>query len=658
MKDDIKKIYHKSYMKERENLDQDYPHGRVFETFQNFFNSILNRPFEGKLLDVGCGDGSFVKYCKKRGIDAYGVDIIDGVNFETDQLPYEDNTFDIVLLYAVIEHINNPSNLFNELKRVLKNNGVVMLITPNFDQAPRIFYDDPTHVKPYNPTNLAYLIRIFGFKKEFIGLWTVKKSALIWKLPQKIQFILGRIIPFAGTTRYVPFFLKGKSKTMLAAFSVEKPGVYSSTIQDESFKVGEKMYKLIEELYPICRSITGDGLRQTLKIIKKIIPIEINEVPTGTAVFDWTIPKEWNIKDAYIKNSNGEKVVDFKKNNLHVLNYSKPIKTKMTLTELKPHIFTLPDRPGAIPYLTSYYSENWGFCLSQKELESLKDETYEVVIDSSLTSGALSYGELYIHGETKEEILLSTYVCHPSLANDNLTGPAVLVYLAEEIMKIPRRKYSYRFLFVPETIGAIAWLSRNEDKIPLIKGGLIATCLGDRGSMTYQLTKNGKAYIDKVSEKVLFDSGRKYKIIDFSPNGSDERQFSSPGFNLPIGSLVRTLYGLYPQYHTSDDNLDLVKSEFLADSFYRYKEIINILESDETLVNKNPKGEPRLGKWNLYPKVGGARSLGALQHAFFWLLSFSDGKNSLLDIAIRSKLAFPLIKEAAEVLKKSGLLSL
>ncbi|HEY9584309.1 MAG TPA: DUF4910 domain-containing protein [Candidatus Paceibacterota bacterium] len=652
MTDDIKKLYHDKYLKDRSGLNQDYLHGRVFETLGNFFDSVLKKPFFGKLLDLGCGDGSFVKYCKSRGIEATGIDINNGVNFERDRLPYKDNSFDIVFMYAVIEHITDPSNILTEIKRVLSNNGVIVLITPNFDQAPIIFYDDPTHVKPYNPTNLSYLMKLFGFKEEFIGLWTVKKSPLIWKLPRKLQFLYGRLLPFAGTTRYIPSILKGKSKTMMAAFKVEKEEGVRVKEENQS---GSEMYDLIKELYPICRSITGNGLRETLRTIKKHLPLEIKEVPSGAKAFDWNIPKEWNIKDAYIKNSAGEKIVDFKKNNLHVLNYSAPIRSKMNLAELKPHLFTLPDRPEAIPYLTSYYNENWGFCLAHSEFERLADGDYEVVIDSTLKDGALSYGELYIKGETAEEILFSTYVCHPSLANDNLTGPVLLTFLAKEIMRSPRR-YSYRFLFVPETIGAIAWLSQNEDKIKNIKGGYVATCLGDSGVMTYQRTKAGSHYIDKVAEKVLADSKEAHKIIDFSPNGSDERQFSSPGFNLPIGSLVRTLYGLYGEYHTSDDNLDFVKPEFLANSLSRYKDIVSMLESDEILINQNPKAEPRLGKWGLYSKIGGARNLGLLQHAMFWILSFSDGKNSLVDIAVRSKLPFEIIKESSEVLKKSGLL--
>jgi aminopeptidase-like protein len=418
------------------------------------------------------------------------------------------------------------------------------------------------------------------------------------------------------------------------------------------------MYDLIKKLYPICRSITGNGVRETLKIIQKHIPLKIYEVPTGTKAFDWEVPKEWNIRDAYIKDSKGNKIVDFKKCNLHVVSYSIPIHKKMSLSELKPHLFTLPDKPETIPYVTSYYKENWGFCLAHSVFKLLKEGIYEVVIDSDLKNGHLTYGELYIPGKIKDEILFSTYICHPSLINDNLSGPAVLSFLAKFVAEAPR-KYSYRFLFVPETIGAIIWLSKNEKKLARIKGGLVATCLGDPGPLTYKRSKIGDASIDRIVEKVLIDSGRKYSIVDFFPIGSDERQFCSPGFNLPIGSLVRTLYGRFPQYHTSDDNLDFVKQEFLADSLERYKETIVVLESNETYKNLNPKCEPRLGKRNLYSNISNI-SNGytevSIEGIMLWVLSFSDGKNSLLDIAFRANMPFALVKKAADLLAKNNLL--
>lgn len=428
--------------------------------------------------------------------------------------------------------------------------------------------------------------------------------------------------------------------------------------EDYSF-YGQKMYNLMVKLYPICRSITGDGVRKTLNHIKEDIPIKIAEIPTGTEVFDWTIPNEWNIEDAYIKNAKGDKVVDFKTSNLHVLNYSTPVNKKINLTDLKKHLFTLPEYPDWIPYLTSYYNENWGFCITHKQFEELKDEIYEVVINSSLKDGYLTYGELYIKGEIEDEILFSCYICHPSLCNDNLTGPVLLTYLAKYLLKIKENsklKYSYRFLFIPETIGAITWLSLNENMVLKIKHGLIATCLGDSGNFSYKKSRIGNATIDKVVEKILFDSGKPYNIYDFFPSGSDERQFCSPGLNLPVGSLLRTLYGKYPEYHSSADNLDFVKAEYLTESFRHYLMVIYILENNKTYVNLNPKCEPQLGKRGIYRKIGGQKEGSINKLAILWVLNLSEGNNSLLDISIRSKISFDQIKKSSDILVKCGLL--
>lgn len=420
-------------------------------------------------------------------------------------------------------------------------------------------------------------------------------------------------------------------------------------------KIGQGMYELLKRLFPVCRSITGNGVRETLEILKEHIPIRVHEVPTGTKVFDWVVPKEWNIKDAHIKNSKGEKVIDFKKSNLHVLNCSIPVNKKLLLDDLKEHLFTLPDHPDWIPYLTSYYKENWGFCLSHKQYEQLKEDTYEVVIDSSLKDGHLTFGELYLKGESEEEVLFTCYICHPSLCNDNLSGIVLLTFLAK-YLKDSDLRYSYRFLFIPETIGAITWLSLNEDKAFKIKHGLVVTCVGDPGKSTYKRSRNGKAIIDKVVEKVLVDSGEPYKIIDFFPSGSDERQFCSPGFDLPVGSLMRTPYACYPEYHTSADNLDFVRPEYLTDSFKKYVDVIYILENNITYLNLNPKCEPQLGKRGLYGMVGGQKEGKIDQLAMFWVLNLSDGTSSLLDISVRSGINFRQIKVAADALHEKGLL--
>jgi aminopeptidase-like protein len=419
--------------------------------------------------------------------------------------------------------------------------------------------------------------------------------------------------------------------------------------------VAQEMYRLISELYPICRSITGDGVRETLNIIKGHIPLEVHEVPTGTEVFDWTVPKEWNIKGAYVKNSDGERIIDFKKSNLHVVNYSIPIKTKVSLAELKEHLFTLPDHPAWIPYRTSYYKENWGFCLSYQQFLELKDEKYEVCIEASLEEGHLTYGEYYLKGESSDEALISCHICHPSLCNDNLSGVALATFLAKHLSPLSLR-YSYRFLFIPGTIGSITWLCLNESQVSKIKHGLVVACVGDSGHSTYKKSRRGNAEIDKAVTHVLKHSGQDYEILDFSPYGYDERQFCSPGFNLPVGSLTRTPHGRFPEYHTSADNLDLVRPEYLADSFSKYLAVLNVLENDRKYLNQNPKCEPQLGKRGLYGAIGGQTDGRVSQLAMLWVLNLSDGQHTLLDIADRSGLEFDLIKSIADVLLEHDLL--
>ena len=425
--------------------------------------------------------------------------------------------------------------------------------------------------------------------------------------------------------------------------------------QDNITLAGKEMYRLMRELYPICRSITGNGVRQTLNIIQKDIPLKVHEVASGTEVFDWTVPKEWNIRDGYIKNSKGEKIVDFKKSNLHVLNYSIPVKKTMSLQEIKKYIFTLPEHPDWIPYRTSYYEEKWGFCLTHNQLSKLKEGEYEVFIDSSLTEGHLTYGEYYIEGQESDEVLVSCHICHPSLCNDNLSGMSLTTFLAKYLSRIPT-KYSYRFLFIPGTIGSITWLCLNEPNLYKIKHGLVAACVGDSGKITYKKTRQGNANIDKIANRVLKDSGNDFEIIDFFPYGYDERQYCSPGFNLPVGCLMRTPHGQFPEYHTSADNLDFVQPKNLVDSFSTYFAIFNILESNKKYLNQNPKCEPQLGKRGLYNKIGGHYNSKAFQMAMLWVLNLSDGNQSLLDISDRSGLRFSLIKEAADALIEHNLL--
>ena len=420
-------------------------------------------------------------------------------------------------------------------------------------------------------------------------------------------------------------------------------------------EVGQEMSALVEKLYPICRSITGNGFRETLNIIKEHIPLEVHEIPTGTQVFDWTVPKEWNIRDAYVKDPKGERIIDFHKSNLHVVSYSVPIRKVMPLEELKTHLFTLPDHPGWIPYRTSYYKEDWGFCLSHNQFLALKDEEYEVCIDSSLEDGYLTYGEYYIQGQMEDEFLVSCHACHPSLCNDNLSGIALATSLAKYLTPLSMR-YSYRFLFIPVTIGSITWLALNENKVSRIKYGLVVACVGDQGKTTFKRSRHGDAEIDKAVVHVLKESGEDYEIIDFFPYGYDERQYCSPGFNLPVGCLMRTPHSRYPEYHTSADNLDLVRQEFLENSFSKYLSTICLLEGNRKYINTNAKCEPQLGKRGLYEAIGGQNESAINQLAVLWVLNFSDGHHTLLDIAERSRLRFDILKDAADALVKHHLL--
>jgi aminopeptidase-like protein len=426
-------------------------------------------------------------------------------------------------------------------------------------------------------------------------------------------------------------------------------------IMDNVDLTGSEMFQLMTKLYPICRSITGNGVRQTLAEIKNHIDLKVNEIPTNKKVFDWTIPKEWNISDAYVLDPKGNKVVDFKKSNLHVVSYSVPISKKMPLEELKQHIHTLPDQPNTIPYLTTYYKDDWGICMTHNEFLKLQAGEYEVVIDSTLNDGSLTYGEFLIKGKTSEEILISCYVCHPSMCNDNLSGVVLATALAKQLSKI-QMNYSVRFLFIPETIGAITWLALNEKNLSKLKHGLVATCLGDPGVSTYKKTKHGKAEIDRTVEFVLKNSGKQYQILDFFPTGSDERQFCSPGFNLPVGSLMRTPYGRFQQYHTSDDNLEFVKAEFLADTYRKYLNTIFVLENNKKYLNLNPKCEPQLGKRGLYRQIGGQKTSKDSEAAMFWLLSFSDGSHDLIDISEKSGIQFEILHDVALKLQESKLL--
>jgi aminopeptidase-like protein len=415
--------------------------------------------------------------------------------------------------------------------------------------------------------------------------------------------------------------------------------------------VGQSMHAFMRELFPICRSITGDGVRETLAAVGRRIPLQLHEVPSGTNVLDWTVPDEWNIEDAYIA-KDGRRVVDFRESNLHVVNYSEPVRAVMPLGELRTHLHTLPEHPEWVPYRTSYYSRAWGFCLSQRQLDALEDGDYEVVIDSTLEPGSLTYGECVLPGERAEEVLLTTHVCHPSLANDNLSGIALLTEIGARLQDAPR-SLSYRLLFIPGTIGSITWLARNEAAASRIRAGLTLACVGDPAPLTYKRSRRGDALIDRAAEYVLRRSG---KLVDFVPWGWDERQFNSPGFDLPVGSLCRSREGEFEEYHSSADDMELVRPEQLEAALDSVLEILAVVESDRRYLNLAPKGEPQLGKRGLYPKMGGPAAEEE-QLAMLWVLNQSDGGKSLLDIAERSGIPFPVISAAATRLREARLLA-
>ncbi|MFT3785973.1 MAG: DUF4910 domain-containing protein [Tepidisphaeraceae bacterium] len=423
--------------------------------------------------------------------------------------------------------------------------------------------------------------------------------------------------------------------------------------------LGPEMMALATRLYPICRSITGDGLRQTLRIIGEHIPLTYTEVPTGTLAFDWTIPNEWNLRRATLRGPDGMVIADTDVHTLHVVNYSEPMRGTFTLEELKTHLFSLPDKPGVIPYRTSYYSRTWGFCLRDDVLRTLPEGKYEVDIDTTLQPGSLTYAECGVKGESTDEVLFGCHCCHPSLANDNLSGIVVATGLATWLRsRETKPRFTYRFLFNPGTIGSIAWLSRNVETTKRIRHGLVLSCLGDAGGMTYKKSRRDDAEIDRIVRQVLGATGNAHTVVDFSPYGYDERQYCSPGFNLPVGVLMRTPNGKYPEYHTSADNLNLLKESALLDSLTTLKRVVEVIEGNRTYVNTSPFCEPQLGKRGLYSNMGGSNKPPGFEMALLWVLNQSDGVNDLLAISAKSGLPFETVRIAADRLLAADLLRL
>ncbi len=423
----------------------------------------------------------------------------------------------------------------------------------------------------------------------------------------------------------------------------------------ERVEAARRMYDVVRRLYPLCRSITGEGLRESLRILAETVPLERSEVPSGTRVFDWTVPKEWNIREAWIADASGRRVVDFADHNLHVVSYSTPFRGRLGLQELAPHLHDLPDRPSWIPYRTSYYNETWGFCLTHDARRAMGPGPYDVLIDSSLKDGALTIAEHFVAGTSDREFVVSCHCCHPSLANDNLSAMAVCSEMAARLTA-RRTRYGYRFLFLPGTIGAITWLALNRDRLPRIAGGLVVAGVGDRGGFTYKRSRRGDARIDRVVERVLRRSGEDHRVEPFTPYGYDERQYNSPGIGLEVGRLGRTPYGQYPEYHTSADDLGFVHPESLAGALDLLLRVVDELESDPTYLNLEPRCEPQLGRRGLYRALGGDPDPGASQMAMLWILNFADGDHGLGEIAERSGIPIETLSRTAETLARHGLL--
>jgi aminopeptidase-like protein len=418
--------------------------------------------------------------------------------------------------------------------------------------------------------------------------------------------------------------------------------------------LGEELHGLVARLLPIRRSLTGDGVRATLAVVAEHVPLEVVEVPTGTPVLDWVVPEEWNLRSAHVARLDGTRVVDTAESSLRVLGYSEPVAAEVSREELLAHVHTDPAAPEHVPWRTSYYARTWGFCLTEAERAALTDERYRVVVDATLAPGVLTYGEAVIPGDTPEEVLLTTHVCHPELANDNCSGIALLAVAGRRLAERPRRRFTYRLLFLPGTIGSLTWLAGNEGGLDRIRHGVVLAGAGDAGPLTYQRSRAGDRVVDRAAAHVLGGLGG--EVVDFSPWGYDERQFNSPGFALPVGRLSRSVHGTYPEYHTSADDLGFVRPDALAGSLEALEGILDVVEADRRWRNTSPRGEPQLGRRGLYGAIGGAPDPGGLRLALLWVLNLSDGAHSLLDVAERSGLAFPVLARAVEVLAGAGLL--
>lgn len=435
-----------------------------------------------------------------------------------------------------------------------------------------------------------------------------------------------------------------------------KPIQVADIGHDEMARAAASMQRLMSDLYPLNRSITGPGLRATLRRVAEEVPLDLTEVPTGTKVFDWTIPREWAVDEAWLEDESGQRFAEFSRCNLHVMGYSVPTDVTLPLAQLRSRIHTLPHHPEWIPFRSSYYREDWGFCLSEREAASLPEGQYHAVVRSRLFDGSMTLGEHLHRGQSNDEILVFAHTCHPSLCNDNLSGIVVAAQLAGYLAG-RNTHYSYRFLFAPATIGSIAWMALNEPSLANIRHGLVLAMLGDGAPLHYQCTKAGGAAIDRAAANVLTHHYPDARLLDFSPWGFDERQFSTPGINLSVGRLTRSLSGQFPEEHTSADNLDRISPVALGESWRAALRIFEALEGDCRYVNLSPKGEPQLGRRGLYRQTGGHYDSVPERHlALLWLLHLCDGAHSLLDVAGRSGLDMGLLMQCAADLQQAGLL--
>ena len=417
----------------------------------------------------------------------------------------------------------------------------------------------------------------------------------------------------------------------------------------------DRTWRLVEDLFPLHRAVTGPGVRATLARVAQEIPIEVHEVPTGTPVLDWTVPDEWSVREAWIEGPDGRRFADISHSNLHLMSYSRPVRGRFSRAELDAHLHSIPDRPHAVPFKAALFGSSWAFCIAHEDRMALVEGDYEVCVDSTLAPGSLTYGELVLPGQTTDEVLLSTHICHPSLANDNLSGIAVLTELARRLAN-RSRLFTYRVLFIPGTFGSITWLATHRDAVARVRHGLVLTGLGDPSALHYKRSRRGATEIDRAAEIVFRDRGVGDRCIPFSPYGYDERQFCSPGFNLAVGRLSRSLHGEFPQYHTSDDNLSFIQEGQLFDSVDAVEAIFDVLETNRTMVNLAPEGEPQLGRRGLFTTLGGGIDSKSLEIVLLWVLSDSDGSKDLIDIAEHCGFPYTHVVRAANALESAGLL--